>query len=155
MLKTNSLRESMLHGCRWCQANPEKFTIFAESGNIETTGETPSFVYRYQMVMLVMDYAGELDDLTLPLLAWLSENQPQLLLNPERNQDIKFSAVINDDDSADLLFTLPLRERVRITRSSQGTPQAEHLPEPKPRLPSSEGDWSHVFQDVTWGESDG
>lgn len=62
---------------------------------------------------------------------------------------------INDDDSADLLFTLPLRERVRITRSSQGTPQAEHLPEPKPRLPSSEGDWSHVFQDVTWGESDG
>ncbi|EEX2803332.1 phage tail protein, partial [Shigella sonnei] len=20
---------------------------------------------------------------------------------------------------------------------------------------SSEGDWSHVFQDVTWGESDG
>ncbi|HFU8487397.1 TPA: phage tail protein, partial [Escherichia coli] len=111
--------------------------------------------YRYQMVMFVMDYAGELDDLTLPLLAWLSENQPQLLLNPERNQDIKFSAVINDDDSADLLFTLPLRERVRITRNSQGTPQAEHLPEPKPRLPSSEGDWSHVFQDVTWGESDG
>ncbi|EJM1594216.1 phage tail protein, partial [Escherichia coli] len=30
MLKTNSLRESMLHGCRWCQANPEKFTIFVE-----------------------------------------------------------------------------------------------------------------------------
>ncbi|EFZ71532.1 tail completion protein R domain protein, partial [Escherichia coli OK1357] len=56
---------------------PGKFTIFVESGNIETTGETPSFVYRYQIVMFVMDYAGELDDLTLPLLAWLSENQPQ------------------------------------------------------------------------------
>ncbi|MGT3941532.1 phage tail protein, partial [Escherichia coli] len=49
MLKTNSLRKGMIHGCRWCQANPEKFTIFVESGNIETTGETPSFVYRYQM----------------------------------------------------------------------------------------------------------
>ncbi|EFD0624782.1 phage tail protein [Escherichia coli] len=105
----------MTRSCRWCQANPEKFTIFVESGNIETTGETPSFVYRYQMVMFVMDYAGELDDLTLPLLAWLSENQPQLLLNPERNQDIKFSAVINDDDSADLLFTLPLHEVWRHT----------------------------------------
>ncbi|EMX66461.1 P2 phage tail completion R family protein [Escherichia coli Jurua 18/11] len=126
-----------------------------ESGNIETTGETPSFVLPLSDGDVCMDYAGELDDLTLPLLAWLSENQPQMLLNPERNQDIKFSAVINDDDSADLLFTLPLRERVRIMRSSQGTPQAEHLPEPKPRLPSSEGDWSHVFQDVTWGESDG
>uniref|UniRef100_UPI0015601655 phage tail protein n=1 Tax=Escherichia coli TaxID=562 RepID=UPI0015601655 len=80
----------------------------------------------------------------------LHELRPELITTPH-----KFSAVINDDDSADLLFTLPLRERVRITRSSQGTPQAEHLPEPKPRLPSSEGDWSHVFQDVTWGESDG
>ncbi len=117
--------------------------------------ETPSFVYRYQMVMFVMDYAGELDDLTLPLLAWLSENQPQLLLNPERNQDIKFSAVINDDDSADLLFTLPCgnafasRAAVRAHRR-QNTCRSQ-----KPRLPSSEGDWSHVFQDVTWGESDG
>ncbi|EMQ4769053.1 phage tail protein, partial [Escherichia coli] len=27
MLKTNSLRKGMIHGCRWCQANPEKFTI--------------------------------------------------------------------------------------------------------------------------------
>lgn len=62
MLKTDSLREAMTRSCRWCQANPEKFTIFVESGNIETTGETPSFVYRYQMVMFVMDYAGELDD---------------------------------------------------------------------------------------------
>lgn len=62
------------------------------------------------------------------------------MLNPERNQDIKFSAVINDDDSADLLLTLLCGERVCITRSSQGTPQAEHLPEPKPRPPSSEGD---------------
>lgn len=58
MLKTDSLREAMTRSCRWCQANPEKFTIFVESGNIETTGETPSFVYRYQMVMFVMDYAG-------------------------------------------------------------------------------------------------
>ncbi|SPW55047.1 Phage tail completion protein R [Escherichia coli] len=51
MLKTDSLREAMTRSCRWCQANPEKFTIFVESGNIETTGETPSFAYRYQMVM--------------------------------------------------------------------------------------------------------
>ncbi|STL45304.1 Phage tail completion protein R [Escherichia coli] len=38
MLKTDSLREAMTRSCRWCQANPEKFTIFVESGNIETTG---------------------------------------------------------------------------------------------------------------------
>lgn len=111
---------------------PGKFTIFVESGNIETTGETPSFVYRYQMVMFVMDYAGELDDLTLPLLAWLSENQPQLLLNPERNQDIKFSAVINDDDSADLLFTLlcgnAFASRAAVRHAAGRTPAGAKTP---------------------------
>ncbi len=61
MLKTDSLREAMTRSCRWCQANPEN-SPFSGAGNIETTGETPSFVYRYQMVMFVMDYAGELDD---------------------------------------------------------------------------------------------
>ena len=61
MLKTDSLREAMTRSCRWCQANPEKFTIFVESGNIETTGETPSFVYRYQMVMFVMDISTSSD----------------------------------------------------------------------------------------------
>ncbi|STK47989.1 Phage tail completion protein R [Escherichia coli] len=81
--------------------------------------KTPSFVYRYQMVMFVMDYAGELDDLTRRYWRGYQKISHSCLLNPERNQDIKFSAVINDDDSADLLFTLPLRERVRITRSSQ------------------------------------
>ena len=136
----------LTRSCRWCQANPEKFTIFVESGNIETTGETPSFVYRYQMVMFVMDYAGELDDLTLPLLAWLSENQPQLLLNP---------GVIRTSNSPPLSMTMTapiscLRSLCGNAFASRaavrGHPQAEHLPEPKPRLPSSEGDWSHVFR---------
>ncbi|MBM2984043.1 phage tail protein, partial [Escherichia coli] len=83
--------------CRWCRANPEKFTVFIERGGIETTGETPTFVYNYRLVMFVMGYTGDLDDLTLPLIVWLAENQPQLLLNPERNGDIQFTAAINDD----------------------------------------------------------
>lgn len=150
MLKINSLREAMVNASRWCKANPEKFTVFVESGGIETTGETPSFAYRYNLVFFAMDFPGDIDDFTLPLMAWLWHNQPDLLLNPENNKDIKFSVAINDDDSADILYEIPVRERVKVSRDEDGTVHAEHLPEPKPRIPSAGGDWHAVFEDVTW-----
>lgn len=43
--------------------------MFVEEGGIETTGETPSFMYRYSLVLFVMNYAGSIDDFTLPLMA--------------------------------------------------------------------------------------
>ncbi|HFV7122646.1 TPA: phage tail protein, partial [Escherichia coli] len=50
---------------------------------------------------------------------------------------------------ADVLFEVPLRERVRVTRRDDGTLMTEHLPEPKSRIPQ-DGDWSHILEDVTW-----
>ncbi|SQB75191.1 Phage tail completion protein R [Escherichia coli] len=80
MLKTDSLREAMTRSCRWCQATRKNSPFSWRAATLKRP-EKPLVCYRYQMVMFVMDYAGELDDLTLPLLAWLSKNQPQLLLN--------------------------------------------------------------------------
>lgn len=150
MLKIDSLRETLTSASQWCRASPEAFTVFVEEGNIETTGETPSFVYRYNMVLFVMNFSGDIDELTLPVMAWLWENQPDLLLNPDKNRNIKFTTVINNDDTADLLFELPIRERVRVSRDQNGTPRAEHLPEPKPRILSPDGVWSSIFEDATW-----
>lgn len=99
MLKADSLRETLTRANKWCRANPEAFTVFVEEGNIETTGETPSFMYRYTLVLFVMNFAGDIDDFTLPLMAWLWHNQPDLLLNPEKNRNVKFTTLINNDDS--------------------------------------------------------
>ncbi|MBF1996438.1 phage tail protein [Serratia symbiotica] len=150
MLKADSLRETLTRANKWCRANPEAFTVFVEEGNIETTGETPSFMYRYTLVLFVMNFAGDIDDFTLPLMAWLWHNQPDLLLNPEKNRDIKFTTLINNDDTADILFEMPIRERVRVTLDENGIPRAEHLPEPKPRIVSDGDDWRGIFDAVTW-----
>lgn len=99
MLKADSLRETLTRANKWCRANPEAFTVFVEEGNIETTGETPSFMYRYTLVLFVMNFAGDIDDFTLPLMAWLWHNQPDLLLNPEKNRNVKFTTLINNDDN--------------------------------------------------------
>ncbi|MGM3160476.1 phage tail protein [Dickeya undicola] len=147
MLKTDSLRDALTASNTWCRANPEAFTVFVEEGGIETTGETPSFLYRYSLVLFVMNFTGDIDDFTLPLMAWLWQNQPDLLLNPQKNREVTFTTLINNDDSADILFEIPVRERVRVTRDDNGILGAEHLPEPRPRLTG--GVWDTVLDDAT------
>ncbi|EFS2881835.1 phage tail protein [Escherichia coli] len=148
MLKLNSLREALTSNCRWCKASPEKFTVFIESGGIETTGESPSFLYRYNLVLFVMDFTESIDNIMLPVMAWLYRNQPDLLLNPEKNKSIKFSSAINDDDSADILLEIPVWERVIVRRNSDGTVTAEHIGEP-PISRALEA-WRVVVEDMTW-----
>ncbi|ENJ7893912.1 phage tail protein [Escherichia coli] len=150
MLKMNALRDTLADTCRWCKANPDKFTVCVESGSIETTGESPSFLYRYNLVIFAMDFTQDIDELFLPLLHWLYHNQPDLLLNPEKNSSIKFSAAPNNDDSVDVVIELPVWERVRVTRTPDRQVRAEHLQEPRPRIPSARGAWSNVYEDVTW-----
>ncbi|TXQ24879.1 phage tail protein, partial [Escherichia coli] len=119
-----------------------------ESGGIETTGESPSFLYRYNLVLFVMDFTESIDNIMLPVMAWLYRNQPDLLLNPEKNKSIKFSTAINDDDSADILLEIPVWERVIVRRNDDGTVTAEHIGEP-PISRALEA-WRVVFEDMTW-----
>ncbi len=153
MLKMNSLRDAFTRASRWCRASPEKMTVFTEGGTIATTGETPGFCYHYTLVVFVMDFPGHIDTFTLPLLNWLMFNQPDLLLNPEKNQDIKFTVAINDDDSADLLLEIPVRERVRVSRNENGELYAEHLPEPRPRFTQSDAFRTMFAEDAVFEET--
>ncbi|CAE1144977.1 phage tail protein [Serratia sp. Tan611] len=144
MKKAELLREALVASNTWCKANPEQFTVWVEKGHIEimATGES-SFMYIYPIQVLAMDFPGQVDDLMLPLLAWVWENQPDLLLNPEENQRIEFDADIISDDSADILLKVPVWERVIVTAGENGKPMAQHLAEDKPRLGG--GDWQVVF----------
>ena len=147
MLKIDSLRAALTQANTWCQANPEAFTVFVEEGGVETTGETSTFVYRYSLVVFVMNYPGSLDDFTLPIMAWLWFNEPSLLLSPDKNRELKFTTLINSDSTADLLFEMPVRQRVRVSRDETGATIAEHLPEPRPRI-NTGGGWGEVFDNT-------
>lgn len=86
MLKLNSFRDALTAHCRWCKASPEKFTVFIESGGIETTGESPSFLYRYNLVLFVMDFTESIDNIMLPVMAWLYRNQPDSSQSGEKQK---------------------------------------------------------------------
>ncbi|MGM1347744.1 phage tail protein [Serratia liquefaciens] len=150
MKKAELLRDALIASNQWCKANPEQFTVWVEKGHIEiqATGES-SFMYLYPIQVLAMDFPGQLDDLMLPLLAWVWENQPDLLLNPDNNKKIEFDADIVSDDSADILLKVPVWERVMVTIEN-GKPVAQHLAEDKPRFCG--GDWQMVFDPEQGGE---
>ena len=149
MKKAELLRAALIAGNTWCKANPEQITVWVEKGHIqiEATGEA-SFMYHYTIQVLVMDFPGQIDDLMLPLLARIWQQQPDLLLNPDNNRKVEFDAEIVNDDVADILFKVPVWERVMVT-SESGIPKAEHLTESRPRF--NGGEWEMVFNPESGG----
>ncbi|HHZ7104143.1 TPA: phage tail protein [Klebsiella pneumoniae] len=149
MKKAELLREALIAANTWCKANPELITVWVEKGSIETqaTGE-PSFMYHYTIQVLAVDFPGQVDDLMLPIMAWVWHYQPDLLLNPDNNRKVEFDADIISDDMADVLFKVPVWERVMV-ENVNGKPVATHLAEDRPRI--NGGEWEVVFDPVYGG----
>ncbi|MBD7081827.1 phage tail protein [Klebsiella pneumoniae] len=143
MKKAELLREALIAATTWCKANPELITVWVEKGSIETqaTGES-SFMYRYTIQVLAVDFPGQVDDLMLPIMAWVWHYQPDLLLNPDNNRKVEFDADIISDDMADVLFKVPVWERVMV-ENVNGKPVATHLAEDRPRI--NGGEWEVAF----------
>ena len=67
----------------------------------------------------------------LPLLRWIAEHQPELLqAKPAADAAIAFEAEFMSKDVADLIFTMPLTEAVRVAPGQDGGTDLEHMPEP-------------------------
>ncbi|MDX7608537.1 phage tail protein [Klebsiella quasipneumoniae] len=149
MKKAELMRDALTRNNTWCKANPELFIVWVEKGHIqiEATGEA-SFMYHYTIQVLAVDFPGQIDDLMLPLLAWVWEQQPDLLLNPDNNRKVEFDADIVNDDAADILFKVPAWERV-IVEIVDGKPIAKHLAESRPRF--NGGEWEMVFDPESGG----
>ena len=149
MKKAELLRAALIAGNTWCKANPEQITVWVEKGHIqiEATGEA-SFMYHYTIQVLAMDFPDQVDDLMLPLLAWVWQQQPDLLLNPDNNRKVEFDADLVNDDVADILFKVPAWERV-IVEIVDGKPVAKHLAESRPRF--NGGEWEMVFDPESGG----
>ena len=149
MKKAELIREALIAANPWCKANPELITVWVEKGSIETqaTGE-PSFMYHYTIQVLAVDFPGQVDDLMLPIMAWVWHYQPDLLLNPDNNRKVEFDADIISDDMADVLFKVPVWERVMV-EIVNGKPVATHLAEDRPRI--NGGEWEVVFDPVLEG----
>lgn len=129
MKKPASLRKFLIDNIPEMKRDQDSLLVFIEKGSLSST-LTPalSFEYRYKLNVIVTDYNGEADTLMVPLLVWIRNNQPDLLMKQD-GSGIDFEAELLNHESADISITLDVSERV-LVRIVNGQRVTEHLDEP-------------------------
>ncbi|WKD48662.1 phage tail protein [Microbulbifer spongiae] len=132
MIKPDSLRAFMKAAVPHLRCNPEILKAFLDRGALISTG-VPGFAfeYLYTLNVLLTDYAGHLDAVVVPLLVWISEQQPELFHNPDLHDQIHFEAELLDQGKMDLSVEISLTERVGVIPREGGGFAVEHYPEPQ------------------------
>lgn len=129
MRKPDSLRQWLLRSVHQLRGQDERLHLWIEEGRIICVeGKSLSYQYRYDLILTLEDFGAEADKLIVPLLAWLSENQPELL----RDQDSPGIPIIHDilsNKSTDIEIKLPLSEKVIVTHTPEGGWNIEYPPE--------------------------
>lgn len=128
MKKPEGLRRLLLATA--LKDQPEKLQMFVDRGGITCRrGRDLAFQYGYTLSIFVEGYTGEVNALMVPILAWVAEQQPDLLDKPPY-QPFTFESETLDANSADVSIDIDLTERVLVDRTGKSTFVARHLDEP-------------------------
>jgi len=122
MLKPQQLRQALTDSVPELQRNPDALNVFIDSGRIVSTlASSLSFEYQYRLNMVITDYAGNIDLLIVPLLAWLRTNEPDIMASEEkRRTGFTFQADVISDTASDISIELQLSERVIVKQADDG-----------------------------------
>ncbi|HBI6863393.1 TPA: phage tail protein [Enterobacter cloacae] len=131
MHKLKSLRQALIDAVPQLRANPERLQMSVGSGNIDARlASSLSFEKHYELKAKVSGFSGYSEGIFVPVLAWLRENQPDIFtLDEGRKNGYLFQIVLNDDETADISFSLQLTERILVSQD-EGTLLATYSPEP-------------------------
>lgn len=129
MIKPASLRAALVAAIPSLRINPDALTVFIDRGSIAATGShTLSFEYRYVCNALLLDFAGEADDVFIALVAWVRENQPDLVTNlDERANGITYEIDILSNATVDISIKLALTESVVVSVDTEGKRTVTHV----------------------------
>ena len=138
MNKPDSVRAAIVAAYPALASEPEKLTVFIDNGSIAATGTvSASFEYRYQLHILVLDFAGDADVVMIALIEWARTNQPDLVTNADqRASGITFEADILNNATCDLSIKMQLTESVVVKTNAAGERTIKHVDD------SLETDWT-------------
>lgn len=131
MLKPKQLREALTSSVPLLARNPDSLNMFIDSGRIVSTlASSLSFEYQYQLNLVITDYADDIDLVMVPVLAWLRENQPDIMATEEkRRTGFTFKADVLSDTLCDISIDLQLTERVIVKQDGDAL-HVNHIGEP-------------------------
>lgn len=138
MDKPASLRAAIVDALPFFAANPDRLKIWVDGGRLVGRRVAAlGFEYRYQLQVYAEAVDFGPDDVLVPVLLWLRDHQPDLLLRfRDEEGAIQFAADILDASSWNIGLVLDLTEAVTVTPKADGSGyDVVHLPEPSPDDP--------------------
>jgi hypothetical protein len=122
--KPESLRKTLEMFVPALAADPSKLSLFVDKGRISAGAGSLSLEYRYTANIVVQDYAGDVDELMVPILAWIAQHQPDLLQRTDQ-EPFRFESELLDAETADVSIFIDLDEAVRVSAKEGGGFTAE------------------------------
>ncbi|WP_061778824.1 phage tail protein [Sphingomonas sanguinis] len=130
MRKVESLRALLVRAVPSLADDPAKLASFVDRGRVAVRAGNLSFEYRFTLNLVIEDYAGDQDAVIVPIIAWIADNQPELLQRQD-SEPFGFESEWLATDLHDLSITIDLTELVRVTRVAGGV-TIEHLADQLP-----------------------
>lgn len=129
MIKPASARAALEAAIPSLAGNPDKLTVFIDAGTIAATGgRSLSFEYRYTLNLILLDFAGDADDVMIALVEWGRVNQPDLVTNWDQwDSGITFECDVLDNATVDLSIKMKLSEGVAVTTGPDGQRVVQHI----------------------------
>ena len=128
MKKLDSLRKHLIASVPVIGNSPELMEIFVDKGDVAVRAGSLSFEYSYTASVWVQDYSGDVDELLVPILAWIGAYQPDLFEIGDR-KPFTFESELLDSETCDITISINLSELVRVEQKPKGL-KVTHLPEP-------------------------
>ena len=149
MKKLDTLRAHLLASVPEIGNSPEKMEIFVDKGDVKVRAGSLSFEYGYTASIWVQDLAGSVNNLLVPLLAWIAANQPDLFEKADR-KPFTFESELLDAETCDITISIDLTELVRVEQLSNGL-KVTNLPEPDmldvfPGVPKGTNLWTGLIE---------
>lgn len=118
MTKLNQLREFLLKSVAELKKHPEKLQVWTDDGRLSFKSLNPAPSYRndYTVNVLITDYSGSVEALTMPIMHFYKVHYAE-----KENAELTFEAEIIDRERVDVLFKLPLFDKVIATVGDDGT----------------------------------
>lgn len=156
MKKAESLKELLLASVPALADDPAKLAVFVDKGKVSAVrSHTLAFELGYTVTIWIEAFGGDPDGLFVPVLAWIAENQPELIGRPD-SEPFAFESELLDGDSADITIEIELTERVLVERRGNGKLRTVHVDDaPTPDVfVGAEGVnlWQTVLDDQVAGD---
>lgn len=130
MQKPDGLRQVLLAHVPQLRDDPAKLSMFVDRGRVAAGPGTLAFEYRYTLNLVLQEYAGAIDGLMVPILAWIADAQPDLL-QAGQQEPFRFESELLASDAADVSIWIELTEIVTVQPQASGGFTTAHPEAPR------------------------